>query len=368
MRIALVSDCYPPRMGGIETQVSHLAARLRRQGHAVCVLTVTPGPDEHGVWRLAALRHGPPMNPWAAPALRRAFVGADVVHIHLGVWAPFAQLAADLATAAAIPTVLTWHSLVGASPLTPVVRRRWRRWITAGAVPTAVSREAASQLADALGTALDSTDQISILPNGIDAGRWMPETRSAQTSPVRVASAMRFTARKRPMGLVAMMLHVRTALPGDQRPRLVICGDGPLLTPLRAVVAASSLREWVELPGRLSAQALAQVYRTSNLYVAPARHEAFGIAALEATAAGLPVLGYAGSGVRDIIGPQAQPTGWLVESDRELIALLISLCSRPMQLQQATAKLRSRPQVQHDWSSVTQRSVALYRRAVARTS
>ena len=45
MRIALVSDWTAPRLGGIEGQVNGLAAQLRERGHAVSVITVTPGPD-----------------------------------------------------------------------------------------------------------------------------------------------------------------------------------------------------------------------------------------------------------------------------------------------------------------------------------
>ena len=43
MKIALLSDCYLPRLGGIEVQVHDLAARLIDRGHEVVVLTATPG-------------------------------------------------------------------------------------------------------------------------------------------------------------------------------------------------------------------------------------------------------------------------------------------------------------------------------------
>ena len=32
MKVALLTDCYLPRLGGIEVQVHDLAARLRRAG------------------------------------------------------------------------------------------------------------------------------------------------------------------------------------------------------------------------------------------------------------------------------------------------------------------------------------------------
>lgn len=175
---------------------------------------------------------------------------------------------------------------------------------------------------------------------------------------------MRFTARKRPLGLVSMISRVRANLPPEHRPALVICGDGPLLRPLRAAVAASSLRDWVELPGRLSAPELAGVYRASSVYVAPARHEAFGIAALEAAAAGLPVMGYAGSGVRDIV-ERSGIDGLLAESDRDMFQVLVSLFSEPERLLDMTADLPAHSLCGHRWPHVTDVSIALYQRAIA---
>ena len=41
--MALLSDCYPPRTGGIESQVGDLAAQLVTAGHEVEVFTATAG-------------------------------------------------------------------------------------------------------------------------------------------------------------------------------------------------------------------------------------------------------------------------------------------------------------------------------------
>ncbi len=45
LKIGLVSDCYVPRLGGIEMQVHDLARNLQLAGHEVVVITSTPGPD-----------------------------------------------------------------------------------------------------------------------------------------------------------------------------------------------------------------------------------------------------------------------------------------------------------------------------------
>lgn len=50
MKVALLSDCYLPRLGGIEVQVHDLAGQLRAHGHEVEVFTATPGShgERHG--------------------------------------------------------------------------------------------------------------------------------------------------------------------------------------------------------------------------------------------------------------------------------------------------------------------------------
>ncbi|MFC6708064.1 hypothetical protein [Flexivirga alba] len=47
MKVALLSDCYPPRLGGIEAQVHGLGRALADAGHAVEVFTIAPGPVSH---------------------------------------------------------------------------------------------------------------------------------------------------------------------------------------------------------------------------------------------------------------------------------------------------------------------------------
>jgi glycosyltransferase involved in cell wall biosynthesis len=69
---------------------------------------------------------------------------------------------------------------------------------------------------------------------------------------------------------------------------LTVCGDGPLAALLRAHAAASGAD--VTFTGRLDRDALARVRAGARVALVPSRaHETFGLAALEALAAGLPV-------------------------------------------------------------------------------
>lgn len=372
MLIALVSDCYLPRLGGIEVQVADLAAQLRAAGHTVLVITATAGPRTEAVVRLSPpLPLGVPINPWAAASLRSVLAGADVVHIHLGVLAPFAHMAAEIATDLAKPTVLTWHSLVGDAAVTSVLARSWRSWVTRGALPTAVSRVAADQVASALGL-----DLVALLRNGIDLSRWrdvvaggsraprVPQTalRDSETrAEVHVVSAMRFAVRKRPLRLISMLATVRSGLAEEADLRLTVLGDGPWLRPLRAVVARSSLRAWVELPGRVSRAELLDRYRSADLYLAPSRREAFGIAALEARTAGLPVAGYADCGLSDIV--EHGVGGVLARDDADLVTQLCALLPDRARLQDMAGHHRDHPLHEHEWSQVTAATLATYERA-----
>ena len=69
---------------------------------------------------------------------------------------------------------------------------------------------------------------------------------------------------------------------------LTVCGDGPLAGELRAYAAASGAS--VTFTGRVSVEELARHRAAAAVALVPSRaHETFGLAALEALAAGLPV-------------------------------------------------------------------------------
>ena len=69
---------------------------------------------------------------------------------------------------------------------------------------------------------------------------------------------------------------------------LTVCGDGPLAAELRAYAAASGA--YVTFAGRVSTAELARHRAAASVALVPSRaHETFGLAALEALAAGLPV-------------------------------------------------------------------------------
>ncbi|MGQ0547237.1 MAG: glycosyltransferase family 4 protein [Betaproteobacteria bacterium] len=81
--------------------------------------------------------------------------------------------------------------------------------------------------------------------------------------------------------------------------RLLVAGDGPA----RKLVehAFASFRDRVRFLGALEEDPLARLYAACDLMVWPAVNEAFGMALLEAQAAGLPVVATALRGVPDVV-------------------------------------------------------------------
>lgn len=357
MRVVQVSDCYLPRLGGIEVQVDALAGQLRAAGHDVRVLTATPGPPLPGVVRLLPPVPLPvPVNPWAGPGLRAELSAADVVHMHLGVLAPFAAHAVGLALREGRPTVVTWHSMVGPAARALRVTGTWRRWVRAGAVPSAVGRAAADQVAGVLGPG----QSVRVLPNGIDVSAWRA-SGPPPDEPVRVVAATRFARRKRPLDLVRTILRLRETHP-DLALRATVAGDGPLLPAARRLVAVAGAEPWLDLPGRLDRPALAALYHRSHLYLSTTRLESFGLAALEARTAGLPVAGMRGSGLAEFVVDGQ--TGVLATDDDDLVVRAGALLADRERLATLGARLRAQPPEQ-SWSHVLERTLALYAEATS---
>ena len=341
MRIVHVSDCYPPRLGGIETQVRALAMRQAARGDDVHVITATPGLEvRKGIEMLdgvtvhrttVTLPADLPVHPRVGSVLRGllgeggAAAGADAVHVHGGVVSPFAYPAAKVARALGLPTVATIHGVWG-GVFGPAVRfadvvTGWTRW---GVVLTAVSDAAADPIRRIAGPGVP----VTLIPNGIDVDAWRVGHVPGDPDEVRFVAVMRLAPRKRSLPLVEMVHTASTYLPPGRRVRLTVVGDGPLTERVQKYVRRhdlSSGRCIVDLAGRLTPDDVKSTLAASDVFVAPALLESFGIAALEARTAGLPVLAYAATGIRSFVHHEVE--GLLARDDRQMIDNIARLAS-----------------------------------------
>jgi glycosyltransferase involved in cell wall biosynthesis len=358
MRIAHVTDCYLPRMGGIERQVEGLTRSQLAVGHDVEIITsVTPGRSDSAAPVIGPSRRGGrpgSIHYQAAWQGRRATVtgGYDLVHLHASTFSPLSYLAAGAASNAGIPTVVTLHSLW--SWATPIFRGfdlalDWRRWPITW---TAVSEAAALSLAGVL----RPQTAISVLPNGVRSELWRCHRPPRDPNRVVLVSVMRLAARKRPMQLLAMLRAARAQLPSRLRIELKIIGDGPKRAEMIEYLRKHRM-DWVELTGQLDQPAIRRVFADADGYLSPATLESFGIAALEARCAGLPVIAFAGTGVSDFIS-HAQ-NGLLVADDAEMTDAVVSLV-RSAELRAALSAHDPAAESGFSWDSVLHSCARVY--------
>jgi len=349
MRIALVSDCYLPRLGGIELQVHDLAVQLSRAGHAVTVFTTTDGPSAAGdvpVVRLPALT-GIPL-PAASDTLRRALDSFDVVHAHTSLLSPLSWQAARHAVA----PIITMHSLPNASMPWPLARLD--RYI-GEAKWTAVSGVVADRLRRWL-----PDKPIDVLHNGVDPDHW--RQRRQPGHPLTIVSTMRLARRKRPLALLRALARIREIVPAGTAIRAIVVGAGPQARAVSAEARGLGLTSWVDLPGRLTRFEIQQLYATADIYLAPAELESFGVAALEARCAGLPVIAMASGGVGEFIRHGVE--GYLVDNDAQMAEAAATLLTSPALLSRMQDhNYTTDPGM--TWGHVVAQHVAAYRTQVS---
>lgn len=370
----MLSDCYPPRLGGIESQVRDLSRQLVAAGHEVEVFTATAGPHgerggetERGEDGVTVHRHaiplpgGIPVNPFAPPEVRRRLAagGFDVAHAHLGVVSPFASDLVAVALEVGLPVAATFHCVVERSGVLMRAMGQLARWAGRGVALSAVSTMAAQRVSGAARGA-----RVEVVPNGVDAAWWLPAGDTASgggDGVVHVVSAMRMVSRKRPMAMLKVLQEARSVLDPAVELRATIVGEGPWRRLMEHHLRSRG-PGWVELPGRVTKDELRALHHGADIYLTTALLEAFGIAALEARAAGLPVVARRGTGADDFVRDGVD--GLLADSDPSLAGALAHLAADDGLRGRMRAHLLATAPTQ-DWPGVVDATLAEYRRAGA---
>jgi glycosyltransferase involved in cell wall biosynthesis len=214
---------------------------------------------------------------------------------------------------------MTIHSLWRRyTPLYAAAERltAWGDWPVAF---SAVSQAAA----DPLRRILRGRAEVTVLPNGVDPARWRLRPVSRTADEVRVVAVMRLAPRKRPRQLLEILRDVRRRVPARVRLYAEVIGEGPERRVLERAMRRHGMTDWVALPGWRSAEEIGDSFARADVFIAPATLESFGIAALEARAAGLPVVARRDTGIADFV--RHRRDGLLGGSDRELADAVVEL-------------------------------------------
>jgi glycosyltransferase involved in cell wall biosynthesis len=363
LRVALVCDWFLPRMGGIELHLRDLALALRHRGVDARIVTATRGAemvDDVPVHRLHV-----PLLPGAGVSMSPAIIARisdvlraqsfDLVHAHASVVSPVAYAGAIAGAREGLPAVITFHSMLHQSSLVlgaTDALLAWSRRITLTAVSSVVAAQAVRWMPGA---------SIGVLPNAIDVNFWRPNGHPERDGDVHFVSAMRLSRKKRPLALVRAFAEAVRFVAGAPPMRLTIAGDGPDRSDVRRLAAELGIEANVTLAGHLDRAQLRSLYASADVFVLPSERESFGIAALEARAAGLPVIAMLAGGARDFIAAGAN--GLLARDNRELSTFISRLAlDRPLRRYIANRN-RVAPS-EYDWSAVTAAHRAIYEAAV----
>lgn len=280
----------------------------------------------------------------------------DCTHIHTLV-EPYAPLGALIAGVR--PLIMTAHGTYTHLPERAFPSGAVYAWAFRRAHAIAVSTYTADILRRHTG------DRIpTVIPNGVEAERYMtqPRQRSAFPSLLFVGGVK---PRKGVIELVRAFAKVREQLPDA---RLWIIGsltlDRAYVAALQVTIDELGLSGSVEMLGRLSDRDLLSLYSQAWAFVLAAQtvegsFEGFGLALLEASAAGVPVVSTHGGGTADAV--RDGETGLLVPQDdpAALTGALLRILTDHAFADQLGSSGRAYAAAQ-TWDRVAQKVIALY--------
>ncbi|MDQ2759352.1 MAG: glycosyltransferase [Actinomycetota bacterium] len=163
----------------------------------------------------------------------------------------------------------------------------------------------------------------------------------------------------------AVVLHALAAIPESERPDYLVIGDGPGREPLARLARELGLAQRVRLVGQLEHQRALTELARCHLFVMASVEEPFGVAYVEAMAAGLPVIAARGEGgPADISAAGAGMVLVAPDDHRALAAVITTALRDPARLEALGAGARQTVARHFTWASCGERTLAAYERAL----
>ena len=286
---------------------------------------------------------------WAAPALRRALRSAgtfDLVHAHNAVPAGDAALRAG----AGVPLVTSVHGgdVLWTSDRVPGGRAAVARVLSASALV----------LANSAGIEALATEHGARSTRVVHLGADLPTAPTSASAEPSIATVGHLVARKRH----ADVLHALAELPGVH---YLVIGDGPERAGLERLARQLGVAQRVEFAGQLPPGPAIERARGAWCFVMPSTEEAFGVAYVEAMAAGVPAIGCEGEP-----GPEeiAQSGGGILlvppRAPHELAQCLNGLLSDGDRRRALGATARSTVEREFTWQRCGAQTLAAYQQAL----
>ena len=142
--------------------------------------------------------------------------------------------------------------------------------------------------------------RIRPIANFVELDRFVPDPTPSWRAGLAPADTRVIThlSNFRPVKRVEEVVRAFAVIRRRMKAVLVLAGDGPELPKAESLARELGLRDDLRLLGN---QRPEPVLQASDLFLLPSRAESFGLAALEAMACGVPVLGYHAGGLPEVV-------------------------------------------------------------------
>jgi teichuronic acid biosynthesis glycosyltransferase TuaC len=165
----------------------------------------------------------------------------------------------------------------------------------------------------------------------------------------------------------ATVLRALAALDPEIRPQYTVIGDGEQRDRLERLTAQLGLADRVRFLGQRANEEAVAAMADSDLFVMPGVEEPFGVAFVEAMAAGIPAVGGRGEGGPEDIAAAGEGLLLVTPGDvGELVSLIARLARDRVELRRLGARARETVAAHFTWDRCGEATVDAYRDALSR--
>ncbi|QNS07422.1 glycosyltransferase family 4 protein [Streptomyces xanthii] len=304
MRVVIVTESFPPDLNGVAHCALQTARHLAARGHDPLVVApaTAAGPEADAgapcpVVRVPSLPlPGYPQVRVALPSRRiaQALVAHRAELVHLA--GPFVLGVRGMAAAVRhrVPAVAVYQTDLAGYARTYMGAGEGTAWRRLRSVHAAADRTLAPSSAARRDLEAHGVPRVRLWPRGVDSVRFRPERRDPALR-ARLAPGgellVGYVGRLAPEKQVELLART-CALDGV---RVVVVGDGPSETPLRAALPGAIFL------GRRTGDELARLFASLDVFVHTGPYETFCQTVQEAMASGVPVVAPAAGGPLDLV-------------------------------------------------------------------
>ena len=362
MKLALVTETFPPEVNGVAMTFGVIARELGRRGHGLTVyrprradLAPLPASADYAVVPLPGFAvPGYPLIRLGLPAagrLRAAWTRARPDLVHVATEGPLGASAVAAARSLGIPVTSSFHTNFHAytrhyraGPLRGLVLAWLRRLHNRTRRTFAPTRELMSELSGA------GFRDLALMSRGVDTLCFHPLRRSGELRRAWGADddqpVVLHVGRMAPEKDYDLLFRCYAAMRAvNPRLRFVLAGEGPLRAGLERA------HPECHFAGFLSRPEIGAYYASADVYIHASRSETFGNVLTEAMASGLAVAGFDYAAARQFA--RHGESGLLApfEAPEALVAAAELLAGDPF-LRAQLGRAARRAVEEHSWERV----------------